>query len=154
ICSADELSRTIDDVVTLARLSPPQGPLLSIEALLEDIKRRWSPLLEARGRQLRVEVQDPPQTTTPVAAIRQGLDVLLDNAYRHGKGTVTVRAREASDALAVDVIDEGVAGPLLPPKGEGMGLSLAQSTATGQNGRLIQAVDKAQTRITLLVPGG
>ena len=152
IRSADELSRTIDDVITLARLSPPQGPLLSVEELLDDVDRRWSPLLTAEGRRLRVEVQDPPQTTTPVAAIRQVLDVLLDNAYRHGEGTVTLRARASSDALAFDVVDEGRAGALLPPRGEGMGLALASSTAAGQGGRLIQVADDMHTRVTLLMP--
>jgi len=66
---------------------------------------------------------------------------------------VPVRARASSDALALDVIDEGQSGPVLPPSGEGLGLALAQSTAAGQGGRLVQATDEAQTRITLLIPG-
>jgi len=153
IRSADELSRTIDDVVSLARRSAPQGPLLSVDDLLDDVRGRWAGLLSSRGRDIRIEVDDPPRTTTPVAAVRQVLDVLLDNAYRHGRGTVTVRARASSDALALDVIDEGQSGPVLPPSGEGLGLALAQSTAAGQGGRLVQATDEAQTRITLLIPG-
>ncbi len=121
--------------------------------MLEDVRRRWDGLLGAGGRELRVEIEDPPGTTTPVAAVRQVLDVLLDNAYRHGRGTVTVRARSSSGALALDVIDEGRSGSLFPPAGDGLGLALAQSTAAGQGGRLVEAVDEPQTRVTLLIPG-
>ncbi len=154
IRSADELSRTIDDVVSLARRSPPQGPLLSVENLLDDVRRRWGQLLGSAGRHLEIVVDDPPLTTTPLAALRQMLDVLVDNAYRHGKGTVTVRARSSSGSLALDVMDEGQAvRALLPATGVGLGLALAQSTAAGQGGRLVQAAEEEQTRITLLIPG-
>lgn len=154
IRSADELSRTIDDVVSLARRSSPHGPLRSVESQLVDVRRRWAQLLSSRGRDIEVVVDDPPLTTTPAAAVRQVLDVLLDNAYRHGSGTVTVRARASSGALALDVMDEGTGvGALLPPVGEGLGLALAQSTAAGQGGRLVQATDGAATRVTLLIPG-
>lgn len=154
IRSADELSRTIDDVVSLARRSSPHGPLLSVDSLLVDVRRRWVQLLSSQDRDIEIVVDDPPLITTPVAAVRQVLDVLLDNAYRHGKGTVTVRARASGGALAVDVTDEGTAvGALLPPVCEGLGLALAQSTAAGQGGRLVQATDEARTRMTLLIPG-
>ncbi len=153
IRSADALSRTIDDVVSLARRSTPQGPSLSVDDLLEDVRRRWDGILGAEGRDMRIEIDDPPRTTTPVAAVRQVLDVLLDNAYRHGRGTVTVRARSSSGALALDVIDEGRSGSLLPPTGDGLGLALAQTTASGQGGRLVEALDESHTRMTLLIPG-
>lgn len=153
IRSADELSRTIDDVVSLARRSAPQGPLMSVGEVLDDVRRRWAPLLSSQGRDIDVVTDDPPLITTPFAAVRQVLDVLVDNAYRHGKGNVTVRARTTGGALAVDVIDEGLeAGTLLPPTGQGLGLALAQSTAAGQGGRLLQATEETQTQLTLLIP--
>lgn len=153
IRAADELSRTIDDVVSVARRGAPQGPLVSVRDLLDDAAHRWGGVLHAQGRALQLLVEDPPRTATPIAALRQVLDVLLDNAHRHGTGTVTVCARSSSGALAIDVTDEGRAGAVLPPSGSGLGLRLAQSTAAGQGGRLLQATDEEQTRITLLVPG-
>ena len=153
IRSADELSRTIDDVVSLARRSAPQGPLLSVPDLLDDLRRRWEGLFGAQGRDIVVELDEPPQTTAPAAAVRQVLDVLVDNAYRHGRGTVTILARSSSEVLALDVIDEGDAGALLPPTREGLGLALASSIAAGQGGRLVQAHDEGRTRVTLLIPG-
>ena len=47
----------------------------------------------------------PPPLRPP--AIRQVLGVLLDNALDHGRGTVTVTVREAGQALAIDIGDEG-----------------------------------------------
>jgi hypothetical protein len=78
--------------------------------------------------------------------------VLVDNAYRHGQGLVTLRARGSAGALAIDVLDEGHAASLLPPPEEGLGLSLATSIATGQGGRLMQGPVDQQTRLTLLLP--
>lgn len=153
IRSADELSRTINDVVNVAHQTIPHGQPLSARDLLDDVRRRWGGLLGSQGRDIRVELDDAPPASAGPAAARQVLDVLLDNAYRHGRGTVTLRARGSSGALALDVIDEGRAGSLLPPSGTSLGLALAQSTATGQGGRLIQATDEAQTRFTLLLPG-
>src|SRR5690349_11186524 len=37
--------------------------------------------------------------------------VLLDNARSHGRGAVTIRARDVGDALALDVSDEGAGIP-------------------------------------------
>ena len=153
IRSADELSQTIDDVLRLSRRTMPQGPSLSIDEMLRDTSRRWTSLLAARGRLIRIELEDPPTTKTPAAAIRQVLDVLVDNAYRHGRGVVTLRARESAGALAIDVIDEGHAGPLLPPREDGLGLALATSIAAGQGGRLVQAIGEPATRMTALLPG-
>lgn len=153
IRSADALSRTINDVVSVARQTIPHGQPLSARDLLDDVKRRWGPLLSSQGRDLLVELEDPPAASFGVAAARQILDVLVDNAYRHGSGTVTLRARGSSGALALDVLDEGSAGSVLPPSGTSLGLALAHSTATGQGGRLIQATGEARTRFTLLLPG-
>lgn len=150
--SADRLSRTIDDVLHLARHpSAERGPI-DLAVLLDDVAGRWSSMLSVHDRGLTVEVVDPPEVVASEAAIRQVLDVLLDNAYTHGRGRVTITARESGGALAVDVVDEGHAEALLPPPSDRLGLGLAQSTAVGQGGRLVQALDDQHTRMTLLVP--
>jgi signal transduction histidine kinase len=82
------------------------------------------------------------------------LQVLLDNAYRHGTGAVTVRGREAAGVVAVDVADRGSAAiPWPPVQAAGrMGLALASTLAQSQGGRLLLAQDDGGTRFTLLVP--
>lgn len=43
----------------------------------------------------------------PLSLVTQILDVLLHNTLRHGRGTVTLTAREISHTTAIDIADEG-----------------------------------------------
>jgi signal transduction histidine kinase len=72
--------------------------------------------------------------------VREIVDVLLDNALRHGAGAVSLGVRHRDDWLSVEVSDEGPGfGP--DPEhafergstrsGHGIGLSLAQAEAGG-----------------------
>jgi signal transduction histidine kinase len=87
--------------------------------------------------------------------VRQVLQVLLDNAYCHGAGAVTVVGREAAGVVAVDVADRGTTRiPWPPPSGTstGIGLGLASTLAQSLGGRLLLHQDENGTRFTLLVP--
>lgn len=137
--------------------------------LLERAERRWHGSLAQDGR--RVDpVLDPAAAPLPVAGRTTGqiLDVLLDNAHRHGRGTVTVSVRDIGAAVALDVMDEGTL--TLDPRalfdrgtstststsvgvgfGEGIGLSLAAELAESAGARL--SLTRTQlTRFTLLLP--
>lgn len=164
IRSADQLSSTIDDVLQLARGTAGQGQGFEVDDLLDDLRRRWHGVLAAADRPLRLVVEGGvPGSSASLPAARQILHVLLDNAYRHGAGAVTVAARESGGALAVDVLDEGSApGFRLPTDatasvgGSGsatLGLPLARSLAEAEGGRLLLAVGESSTRLTLLLPG-
>jgi signal transduction histidine kinase len=78
--------------------------------------------------------------------LREILDILLDNAHRHGSGAVSIDARRAGGSMALDVGDEGD-GLALDPEdvfdrrsgsgdGHGIGLALARSLAHAEGGRL------------------
>jgi signal transduction histidine kinase len=83
--------------------------------------------------------------TISESALRQILDILVDNASIHGRGTVTVSARELQGGLIIDVADEGdgVGDPqsIFERRrsgggGTGIGLALARSLAQAEQGRL------------------
>jgi signal transduction histidine kinase len=164
IGSADQLSRTVDDVLALSRGVADEGVLLDLTVLLAGLRTRWEGPLAADDRRLVVDEQPHPSTVSSEAAVRQILEVLVDNAYRHGRGQVTVTARDGGGALAVDVADEGhvPAGRHLLPTPDGepapaaaggrrLGLPMAASLAEGIGGRLLHASTEPRTRLTLLL---
>lgn len=157
LTEVDRLERTISDLISLARHSS-NGQPLDAAPLMNEIRAEWHARLAAVGRPLRL-VQEPelPATTARTAAVRQVLTVLLDNAVKHGRGTVTFTARDAGGFLALDVADEGAgpgprpeSEPPAAPENHGLGLELARSLAEAEGGRLIIATDSAV--FTLLLP--
>ena len=121
ILSADQLSQTVDDVLALTRGTSTGTTPLDLTALLAEVRSRWETPLSLAGRTLVVIEETPPTAAAAEPAVRQILEVLLDNAFRHGKGTVTVTARDGGGALAIDVVDEGHvegARPLVPVQDE------------------------------------
>jgi signal transduction histidine kinase len=153
--AADRLERTVNDLLALARNTETTS-VADLRELLEEVDSTWRGPLAARGRTLAVERNGAPNPKAAQAALRQILNVLVDNAFTHGRGKVSVTARDAGDALAIDVSDEG---PGIPPaedpftrktgKGHGIGLALARSLAQADGGRLVHA--QAST-FTLLLP--
>jgi signal transduction histidine kinase len=134
---------------------------LSRSAHAPEVPDGWHSTLAAVGRPLRFRVGDHlPNAVASSAAVRQVLSVLLDNASRHGDGAVTVAGRDATDALAIDVSDEG-AGVADPDQlfrrrsptagGHSIGLALARSLAEAEGGRLMLGRSAPPT-FTLLLP--
>ncbi|WP_328617992.1 HAMP domain-containing histidine kinase [Amycolatopsis sp. NBC_00355] len=156
IASADRLERTIEDLLALGRERRAPRAELALDVLLDEVRQAGEALLAPHGRKLRIVREDPPPARAAAAAVRQVLGVLLDNAVTHGRGTVTVVARDAGDALAIDVADEGPdLGETDPfasaPSGHGIGLRLARSLAEAEGGRLRLHLPSPPT-FTLLLP--
>ncbi|MGW4215018.1 histidine kinase dimerization/phospho-acceptor domain-containing protein [Lentzea sp. NPDC004789] len=155
--ATDQLERTIDDLLALTRDSPrPARTTVKLDEVLSETA--WRAQLAPRSRDLRVDLRHAPPLVASDAAVRQILNVLVDNAIVHGRGTVSVTARETAGAFAVDVSDEGDLGgtdPFAPrPRsatGHGIGLALARSLAEAEGGRLA-LTDRSPTRFTLLLP--
>ncbi|UOX89412.1 HAMP domain-containing histidine kinase [Amycolatopsis sp. FBCC-B4732] len=156
IASTDRLERTIEDLLALGRERRAPRAELDLDALLAEVREAGEALLAPHGRTLRITRQDPPPARVAAAAVRQVLGVLLDNAATHGRGTVSVVARDAGDALAIDVADEGPdLGETDPfataPSYHGIGLRLARSLAEAEGGRL-RLSRPAPPTFTLLLP--
>lgn len=149
---ADHLSETVDDVLSAARETEPR-PELELSGLLEQAQAQWHGAFADRGRPLRLRIEQPPVAAASKPAVRQIVQVLLDNALRHGSGEVTIRARDAHGATAIDVSDAGI-GPaiLLTGNGHGLGLPMALALANAERGRLVVDRSPEGTRFTLLLP--
>ncbi len=148
--SADRLSRTIDDVLAVARVDTA-SQVFDAQVLLDSCREQWQGPLASANRPLRVWATPGLLVAASLPACRQILHVLLDNALRHGRGGVSVTARVSHGAVAIDVTDEGTTGALTIPESGSLGLSLAQSLAQAQGGRLLVNQGGAGTRLTVLL---
>ncbi len=130
----------------LARQPPSAHDPLDVDDVLNGVRKRWHAVLAAKGKPLRLAVNGAPRPRVDASALNQILDVLIDNADRHGAGAVALTVRALDDAVAIDVTDEGVpltADPaelfgqgLATDPGHGFGLALARRLAESQGGRL------------------
>ena len=149
----------------LAQLSPDQGSVGAphpIAAVMGRVETRWHDQLDCEDRRLVVKL-DPEATATEVPAclVTQVLDVLIDNALRHGRGDVTLTARQFGETLAVDVADEGsiaMESAAVFDRGTSGGdgqrasLTLARSMVETRGGRLVVG-RRSPATFTLLLPG-
>jgi signal transduction histidine kinase len=159
----DRLETTINELLALARDTTASHDALDVQAALDELERRWRGRVAADNRSLRVHAEpDLPHPRVSLAATRQILDVLVDNALRHGSGEVRVIARATRDAVAVDVVDQGpgIATDAGDPfdrrtdggTSHGIGLALAQSLAEAEGCRLVLARRAPGAEFTLLLP--
>jgi signal transduction histidine kinase len=164
LVDADRLEATIDELLALARDErTAPGGTVDLPGLLAGVSAEWSGRLALQGRGLAVHVEPgSPQPCASAAAVRQILAVLVDNATTHGGGTVTVAVREATDAVAIDVGDEGAGvhdaeSALFARRADqrrgrhGIGLALARRLAEAEGGRLGLTRPSPAT-FTLLLP--
>lgn len=166
LADAAQLSTIVDDLLSLARKTPSpwmREPDATVSAVVDGVRQRWHAVFASHGR--RLEVRLPPglaESQVPQRVADQVLTVLLDNALRHGSGSVTLAVRELGDAIAIDVADEGV--PTLSASemftrgisrgdGEGIGLDVARSLAEAAGGRLLLGRESPTTLTWLLPPG-
>ena len=140
----DQIDATIDHLLTLARGRHPKTGRADPARALDAAAERWNPVARQHGRQLTLLTLDnlAAITATP-AALDQVLDVLIDNAVRHGAGTITLRARHAPGGVAIEIADEGEHAPepahLFDRNGghdHGIGLPLGRTLVEADGGRL------------------
>jgi signal transduction histidine kinase len=166
LAQVDRLQETIDTLLSVARDRPRTREELDLRALLTGVEERWRGPLAAQGRPLRVGGADgAPRVRASEPVVREILDVLIDNACRHGAGAVTVRTRAAGGGVAVDVGDEGPGFAGDPEAafarragdggggGHGIGLALARSLAQAEGARLVVRRPGPEPVLTLLLAG-
>ncbi|MGI9080521.1 MAG: ATP-binding protein [Acidimicrobiales bacterium] len=146
LADVERLETTIDSLLALARDTAVERAPVDLAVLLDDLAGRWRPSFDGSGRRLVFDAGvDSGFPTVSGAALSHVLDVLVDNARRHGAGDVVVRTRTNGAAVSVAVSDEGPGvedpvgvferrGP--GAGGTGIGLALARRLTEAEGGRL------------------
>jgi len=150
VTETDRLQDTLDQLFVLARArSGPTGALFTrsvpVAEVLDDLQRRWHATFAERGRRFQVLQEDHVARRDAPVILGQILDILVDNAATHGRGTVEVAASAVSGGLRIRVHDEGddtadfpeMLTHAGPGDSHGRGLGLADSLAQAAGGRLV-----------------
>ncbi|MGZ4277779.1 MAG: ATP-binding protein [Solirubrobacteraceae bacterium] len=151
LAEADRLDATIEALLQHARSPRDQRVTdLDLDRVVGEHVQRWRRVYRDAGRPLVVQLDlAGRRARSSAAAAGQVLDVLLENALRHGRGEVRVATYATDGRACVTVEDEG---PGIPPgagdifergtsnlEGSGIGLHLARALASAHAGQLFLA---------------
>jgi len=152
---ADRLSQLAEDLLVIARSDAGRMDLdrreVTARRLLEDVDRRFRVRARESGRDVTVEPSGDVSLVADVPRVQQALSNLLDNALRHGAGTITLRAHADDGHVELHVLDEGPglptaflsqaferfsrAHPGRAGHGSGLGLAIVDLIAVAHGGR-------------------
>jgi signal transduction histidine kinase len=165
---AERLADVLDELMTAAREARAAGAVpVDLATELPSIADEWRTPLRAGGRSLKVRVDAGLYAKVSPGRLREVIGVLLDNALRHGGGTVTLSAREGAASSSGDtvVIEVGDTGAGVPDElaehifergvsgggSTGLGLALARALIDSDGGRLELSVKRPAT-FTVFLP--
>jgi signal transduction histidine kinase len=144
----ERLGGVLDELLEAARAARAAGAeLQDLKDALTAVADEWKPQLKSRGRALRVRLPAGLLARITPARLREAVGALVDNAIKHGSGTVTLSARATEHSLLVEVSDNGPGVPeeLVPHvfdrgvsvgSSTGLGLALARALVEADGGRL------------------
>jgi two-component system OmpR family sensor kinase len=152
--STDRLARLADDLLLLARAERGRLPLkrerVDVLDVLDAVARSFAARAETEGRPLRVDGDGALVLTADRLRLEQALSNLVDNAFRYGRGSITLAAVARDGVAELRVLDEGGG---FPPgfadraferfsradgrtgDGSGLGLAIVDTVARAHGGR-------------------
>lgn len=164
---ADRLEATITELVELTHLDAEVREV-DLAGLARDRAEGWATRAAQLSRELEVAAAPARASVRPTAVV-QALEVLVDNALRHGTGRVEVRVTPPTpdateDAVRLRVLDDGDGIPAdaltdrsdrggLPVHG-GRGLALARDLVEAEGGRLVLGSERGRSCATIVLPRG
>jgi two-component system OmpR family sensor kinase len=168
----DHLSRLAEDMLLIARSGDRELAVklepTDVGLLLAGIADRYRERAIAEDRALEVAVSPDLWARLDPLRIRQAVGNLIDNALRHGKGTVQVAAEAGSERLLISVSDQGPGFPddfagraferfsradnARGRGGTGLGLAIVRAIAVAHGGDAAIAESETGTKIVLQIP--
>ena len=163
LTEADRLETTIGALLAHARTASTSAPTtVNLVTIAHAHAETWRPVLARARRQLSVRAPGNVLTRASRGTVGQVLDVLLDNALRHGTGMTSIEVSQDGQTACIAVVDDG---PGIPDAehdrifergasrtgGTGIGLHLARALAGADRGTLRIAAG-APTRFELRLP--
>lgn len=147
------------DLLTLARTGvlPSMSRKTDLAVAAVHARRRWEPVAASAGRELHLRHPLLPTSVAAAAApVAQILDVLIDNALKHGTGTIEIGLEVVDGYSRLRVADEGRMAPshqTSQPRcpSQGIGLPLAEKLADALGGQ-VQQGHYPTTAYDLLLP--
>lgn len=160
----DRLEATVAHLLAFARGTAGPTSAARLDEAAGRAAVRWADRAVASGRTFESAPSEPVSVQGSSGSIDQIVDVLVDNALRHGTGTVRIGVRRLSGGGAIDVADEGTGISPADARriferghgsgtGSGIGLALARSLAEADGGRLVITRHRPTTfSLILLAP--
>jgi signal transduction histidine kinase len=163
----DDMNKTLDDILSLARLGRPSEPeqRVDLPALIDSVAEEFEDL----GADVTVEEADRLAVPMRPNLMKRALRNLIENALKYGE-RARVRVRPAEGWAVVEIDDEG---PGIPPEetermfeaftrletsrsrdtgGAGLGLALARAIVDAHGGTLTLANQECGLRATMRLP--
>ena len=151
----DHIAQLAEDLLIVARTREGELPVrpeqLELRELLDRVRERFADRASERERIIRVDVDDGQFVYADELRLRQALGNLVDNALRHGRGEILLRARRTGHGLELEVSDQGDGfAPAFAERaferfargdlartgdGTGLGLSIVRTIAEAHGGR-------------------
>ncbi|MFB9904734.1 ATP-binding protein [Allokutzneria oryzae] len=161
----DHLVTVLEELLAAAHRARSVGAEpVDLASELPAIAAEWREPLRKDGRALRIRVTSGLLARATPSRLREAVGVLLDNANRHGDGTVTVSAKHGDGMVTVEITDGGAGVPdelvahvfergVSGSGSTGVGLALARALVEADGGRLeLSATRRATFVIFLPVP--
>ena len=165
LAQTERLVETVESLLGRARKSQnPEVEPVELDPLLNHLQAEWAPVFHQERRRLLVTGDAGLTAMTVPTDLAQILATLVENAYKHGAGTVTIRRLDTGQSVRVEVSDEGegvpahLSGRIFEREvsgggGTGLGLALARHIAESEGAR-IELVQTKPTTFALFLPAG
>lgn len=155
-----ELNATLDELLTVARRgSTGERAEVDITDLVDHQVADWQQRFAEKRRQVVVTTGRVERAIATPGLVGQVISILIDNALRHGRGTVAILVEDTS--ITIEDEGSGIAAdeaatmfdrPADHQAAHGRGLALARRLAESDGGRLELALRHPPTFRLTLVP--